>query len=365
MVQRVGGQSVGAVPSGDASIGKRQLELLSDLSARLLNSDADPDALHGLFVRLREELNVLAEFGFVARLGESTQLSIATGELPEACLAPLQSMATDRKEVYIRDVQRTADPNYEYIRSRGYRAFASQPISTGDDLRGVLCFGTNEQDDFAPDDLNFFRTIARHIALAIERTSNKRALEESSRELQHRVNNMLSMVQAVAMLSRNRAHDVSSYQKNFDGRLLSLARTHNLLTNRDHRADLHDILGAEVESFNFSDRLTMHGPRVVLPAMIATSVGLVIHELTANAVKFGALSADGGSISIIWSAREETGGQRVLIHWLEEGGPSVGEPLQRGFGEKLLDQSLGSDLKVQREFLPGGVRATIAVVIQA
>ena len=365
MVQSLGQVVINAddVPFDDAPPVQRHLEILSDLSTQLLNAEADTDVLSGLFQRLRETLNIQAQFGFVARVDDVTQLSIATGEFPEQCLAPLDLMAKNRKELYLRDLQSNTDPSYEFSRSQGYRAFASEPISAGDELQAIVCFGTEESDDFAPEDLTFFRVVARCIALAMDRTSKKRALEEINRELQHRVNNMLSMVQAVAMLSRSGADDLADYQRNFDERLLALARTHNLLTSPSHRTGLRELLVVELGPLDSNGRLTMSGPSVVLSAMIATTAGLVIHELASNAVKFGALSTETGTLSINWAVHGELGNRRVLIHWIEEGGPSVDQRLHHGYGANLLDRPFGSDFKVHREFLSDGVRATIALAL--
>lgn len=366
VVQDLSGQvAIRAVgdPFDDAALGNRHMEILSDLSARLLDAEADADALSGLFQCLRETLNIQAQFGFVARVDDVTQLSIATGELPEQCLAPLDYMAKNQKEFYLCNLQSNADPSYAFIRSRGYRAFASEPISAGDELQGVLCFGTDERDEFAPEDLTFFRALARYVALAMDRTSKQRALEEINRELQHRVNNMLSMVQAVALLSRNGVDDLAGYQRNFDERLLSLARTHNLLTDSSQRAGLRELLVVELGPLESNGRLTLSGPSVVLSAMIATTAGLVIHELASNAVKFGALSTETGTLSINWAVHGELENRRVLIHWIEEGGPSVDRRLRHGYGANLLDRPFGSDFEVHREFLSDGVRATIALAL--
>lgn len=351
-------------PADVGGLSPDQVDLLFELTGHILDGEPQGVVLLGFLDRLRTQLNIHAEFGFVARMNGSLAISGSTGELPLECLEPLRHFATTRQEIHLCDVQSTTDPNFEHVRMRGYYAFASVPIEIGCDLHGVVCFGIDHCTQFSATELTFFKAVARGVAMAIDRRETGLEFQDWDRELQHRVNNMLSMVQALAMLSRKGSPDIEVFHRNFDERLVSLARTHNLVTSPARGIDLRDLLEAELAPFHLGNRVTLSGPPVDLPIADAMLVGLAMHELVANAAKHGALSAEDGMLSILWSAHVRPGERRILLHWLEEGGETIEERGRREFGADLLDQSLGTNFQVDREFLDAGVRATIALTLE-
>jgi two-component system CheB/CheR fusion protein len=112
----------------------------------------------------------------------------------------------------------------------------------------------------------------------------------------------------------------------------------------------HDIAGA--------DRLRLTGPTVKLPPGIATSLGLVLHELSTNAAKFGALSVPGGKVEIAWQVTGAGRENLLRLDWRESGGPKVSPPQEKGFGSTLIEYSG----KVTQEFRPEGLRCTVEMV---
>jgi len=93
-----------------------------------------------------------------------------------------------------------------------------------------------------------------------------------------------------------------------------------------------------------------------------------VHELTTNAAKYGALSVPSGSVEVQWRpVRAENGGPCLQIEWIEQGGPNVVEPEQHGFGTKLIEGSIASDLagKTQLVFQPQGLRCEITIPMKA
>jgi two-component sensor histidine kinase len=104
----------------------------------------------------------------------------------------------------------------------------------------------------------------------------------------------------------------------------------------------------------------LKGPLVLLTPRIAVALAMALHELFTNAVKYGALAADGGRVALDWSC---TGGARPMlsIAWRETGGPPVSAPARQGFGTLLLERTLAQDLdgEVALEFKPDGLRCTI------
>lgn len=181
-------------------------------------------------------------------------------------------------------------------------------------------------------------------------------------ELNHRVKNTLAVVQSLASQSFRRAESVEAASKTFSARLMTLARAHSLLTqgNREDTG-LSDAIRAEVEAtagLN-AERVHISGPEVFLEADAAMSFAMIVHELSTNAIKYGALSTEHGRIDVNWT-RNVAGDQwEIILDWKESGGPKVEPPARRGFGSKLIERGITSSVKstVVMEFKPEGLHA--------
>jgi PAS domain S-box-containing protein len=186
------------------------------------------------------------------------------------------------------------------------------------------------------------------------------------RELHHRVKNTLATVQAIVGSTARTASNIDEFYQGFVGRIVSLAHTHNLLTD-DYwqKASLHQLLRNELGPYEESDgaRVSVDGPAVELPSEAAVPIGMAIHELTTNAVKHGALSVLAGRVAVTWSITHQ--GARPLLHfsWTERGGPPVRQPTRQGFGSRLLQRVLTSQLQadVLVEFDSAGLRFTMVM----
>jgi two-component sensor histidine kinase len=179
-------------------------------------------------------------------------------------------------------------------------------------------------------------------------------------ELNHRVKNTLAVVQAIAHQTFRAGGVGSESRKAFEGRLIALAAAHNLLTQSNwESASLHAIATDTLNSQGVdSRRASVDGPHVELTPKQALALALALHELCTNATKYGALSNDTGRIAIEWGREAERG---LKISWKERDGPLVSPPGRRGFGSRLIEQSLARDLdaRVVLDFRPEGVCCTI------
>jgi PAS domain S-box-containing protein len=176
-------------------------------------------------------------------------------------------------------------------------------------------------------------------------------------ELHHRVKNTLATVQALARQSARPGLAPTEAWKAFDARLLSLASAHDLLTSNSWEgAKLPDVVDQALLHLG-RQQVDVRGPEVWLTPQQALSLSMALHELTTNAVKYGALSTSAGRVTIQW----RRAGAEVHFSWRERGGPRVAEPTQRGFGSRLLEQSLASDLQgeVTLNFAPDGLSCDI------
>jgi PAS domain S-box-containing protein len=184
-------------------------------------------------------------------------------------------------------------------------------------------------------------------------------------ELNHRVKNTLAMVQAIAMRTFRAAPDMAAAQEQFAARLVALAQANDLLTGeRWAGASLREAIEQAVRPHQQDPaRCTLTGADIRISPKTALALALATHELSTNAVKYGAWSNEVGRVSIAWSVAE---GQ-LLLEWRERDGPPVAPPARRGFGSRLIERGLAGELggKVTLYFDPEGLRCTVAAPLAA
>jgi len=166
-------------------------------------------------------------------------------------------------------------------------------------------------------------------------------------ELNHRVKNTLAIVQSLATQSFRNLEGADQARRTLDARLNALAAAHALLTSSNwESAMLADAVrkSAEATAGADVDRIRLNGPDVVLAPQAAVSLAMIVHELTTNAIKYGALSAPTGQIDVQWDICE-TGvrSPQLVFSWKERGGPSAIEPQKPGFGTRLIKRGLSSE----------------------
>ncbi|GJE50960.1 hypothetical protein GOFOIKOB_4014 [Methylobacterium tardum] len=166
-------------------------------------------------------------------------------------------------------------------------------------------------------------------------------------ELQHRIKNTLAMVQAIANQTLRSAKDLDEAREAFAGRLISLGRAHDILTQVSWTAaPISEVIeGALLVHRQTSvPRIRISGPNVLLAAKPALSLALALHELATNAAKYGALSNDSGSVELRWDVVHEGAAPRFRLTWSEQDGPPiVGPPARRGFGSRLIERSFAPE----------------------
>lgn len=187
------------------------------------------------------------------------------------------------------------------------------------------------------------------------------------RELNHRVKNTLAVIQSLARQTLYRTPDPQRFIDAFSGRLRTLSDAHALLSDRDWSGiGLHELISSQVGPYLATNpaQLVVEGEDVQLPPDHALGLGLILHELSSNAVKFGALSNVRGKVSISWE-KEAGSPPRIRLHWKESDGPPVTQPAEPGLGARLIQRSLDKilDSQVTLEFPPTGVEAQIAFPI--
>lgn len=177
-------------------------------------------------------------------------------------------------------------------------------------------------------------------------------------ELNHRAKNTLAMVQAIAAQTFKGVD--ASVRADFDQRLMTLSSVHNLLTDQNwDSAELRDVVRASLRPHLGGERvrLSYRGPDLRLKPRSAVAMSMALHELGTNALKYGALSNEAGRVTLDWKAD----GSRFRFKWEESGGPSIAPPKHTGFGSRMIERGLASELQgdVSIDYRPAGVVCTI------
>jgi two-component sensor histidine kinase len=185
------------------------------------------------------------------------------------------------------------------------------------------------------------------VQISLDITDRKRGEEHRKllvNELNHRVKNTLAVVQSIASHTIRNATTLSEAGRTLSSRLISLAKAHDILTHQNWSgADLNDLITASIKPHAPIERFQISGDKVWLPPNIALSFALALHELTTNAIKYGALSNAKGRVSISWRLIARKRQRRLELEWREAGGPTVGPVERKGFGTQLLERIFASD----------------------
>jgi two-component sensor histidine kinase len=168
------------------------------------------------------------------------------------------------------------------------------------------------------------------------------------RELHHRVKNTLATVQAVLNSTMRSSTSIVEFAEAFGGRIMSLARTHALITEDEAQvASFEGLLRAELDAYDEDGRITLKGPRLKLPSELAVPVSMALHELTTNALRHGALGHARGRVVVSWSVEEGAVGSWLTWTWNEYDGPTPTLPTREGFGTRLLKKILTAQVAAE------------------
>ena len=182
-------------------------------------------------------------------------------------------------------------------------------------------------------------------------------------ELNHRVRNILNLIQGLVSQSRTGAKDVATYTKVLDGRVQALARAHDQLTRQEWSpSSLRQLIEVEVNAFltDAKDRISISGDAPKLMPEAFSTMALVIHEMVTNAAKYGALTDHSGKILINLRIQDDGA---LQIEWREIGGPPVQAPSRQGFGTTIIEKTIPYELKgtVKTRYLVTGFEADIMI----
>ncbi|WP_411288109.1 PAS domain-containing protein [Phenylobacterium sp.] len=185
------------------------------------------------------------------------------------------------------------------------------------------------------------------------------------RELAHRSKNQLAVIQGVASQTARNAGSLDQFSKLFARRLQGMAISADLLIAQKWAgAPLGDLVRRQLEPFGTDEgRLVCEGPDVFLGSEAAESIGLALHELATNCVKYGAWSLPAGVVRVDWTLdRDGAHPPQLRLSWTERGGPAVTPPTREGFGRRVIERMVAQKLggTVEMKFDVQGLSWTLA-----
>jgi two-component sensor histidine kinase len=208
-----------------------------------------------------------------------------------------------------------------------------------------------------------FATISQNIDT---RKRDDERMELLIDELNHRVRNTLAIVNAIATQTLKHTPSVLEFRHAFGGRISALAKTHTLLaTTRWSASTLHDLIMQQLAPYakDRAGALVVAGPRLLVNPKQALTLSLVMHELAANAAKYGALSVPTGRVEIRWQIEPD---RSLRLTWHEQGGPQVEPPTRRGFGSQLIEFNIAHEFggEARLDYRPEGLQCVLTIPLR-
>jgi PAS domain S-box-containing protein len=236
-----------------------------------------------------------------------------------------------------------------------------RPMGTGLDLWAQRADGSEFPVDImlSPVEIDQWRVV---LAVVRDVTQRKRAEMQAQllmRDLNHRIKNIFSVVQAMA--NQTVASSPEEFAVRFSERIQGLSASHELLVSNEwQNIPLAELVRSQLAHFRdlLESRIIVRGPDLRITAAAAQAIGMALHELATNASKYGALSTTAGCVDIRWDlTRDDAGGRRFTMEWSENGGPPVVCPTRRGFGWTVLCEltKMSLDAEVTLDYAPAGV----------
>jgi len=199
--------------------------------------------------------------------------------------------------------------------------------------------------------------------LDVTHSERDASLDLLVRELQHRIRNLLTVVQC--FVNNTEASTAEDYRVALMARIVNLSDAYNLIESaRETRVSLAELLERTLlpHATSLKDRLFAAGPDIVLEPRLALPLHMIFHELATNASKHGALTSPSGAVDVLWDVRSDGEDHALAVQWREHGGPEVRKPPHKGFGLRLISKVL-SGAQVEMDFDPAGFLCHLLVEI--
>lgn len=239
----------------------------------------------------------------------------------------------------------------------GFRGAFGFPLKSGGRIVAILEFFSQSPVQPDPATLLLVQALGEQVGRVFERLQTHDHETLLLHELNHRMKNIIAVVQAVAQQTFRSAPTLQEAQNILQGRLVAIARAQDLLISKNiHGTSLHQLIGGSIAGSGVDQkRVSICGPEVPVSSRDAVTISLAVHEMCTNSMKYGAISSAEGQVDIEWGLDETR--ESFYFTWTESGGPTVSPPTRKGFGTSLLEKGLASDLggSITLDYRPEGL----------
>lgn len=248
------------------------------------------------------------------------------------------------------------------LEERSARAFVNIPIFERGRFVALLYVSSVRPRNWSKEDIQFLEDAASRLRVGVQRIRAEEQQDFLNKEIVHRLKNTLAMVQSIANLTL-KDHLEPGAINVFARRLTALGSAQSaLLEEATSPVDLAELVNRVLNAAGVTERYKANGPAVRLGPRSALSSSLLLHELTTNALKYGALSGE-GTIEIDWKIEEREGQQHLDLNWNERGGPPAEKPTSKGFGSRLIRMGLAGSGGSKLDYGPEGLSASFEAPI--
>lgn len=231
------------------------------------------------------------------------------------------------------------------------------PLMRRAQLIGCFFIHNEAARTWTPEEVSFAEAVADRIYTGVARIRAEEEQELLNQELSHRLKNTLAMVAAIAKQTLKGVTEKDAVEA-FQARLRALSTAHDvLLQNSWSSARIRTVVEGGLALHGKAERLKATGPDIKLGPKAALSLSMLLHELTTNAVKYGALSVPEGHVEIDWKVGREIGEATLQLSWTEVGGPPATDPSRKGFGTRLISTGIAGTGNASISYEPTGVVA--------
>ena len=239
----------------------------------------------------------------------------------------------------------------------GPGAHLAVPVVENGLLVGLFYVGDHAPRHWVLDEHSFAKGIADRFDAALARVRAEDEQRVLNEELSHRLKNTMAMIQAIALQTLRHVSERDAVEA-FEKRLMALSRAHDVLLQRTwSAARIMEVVESVLTLHGDRGRFDVEGPDVALGPRSTLSLSLLLHELSTNAVKYGALSNGHGRVDLAWHVEAGGDGRSLVLWWRETGGPPITEPTQTGFGSRLIQMGLAGTGHVTRRYPSSGLEA--------
>lgn len=250
----------------------------------------------------------------------------------------------------------------------GTNAKIKVPMMRRAQLIGCLFVHHAKARSWSAKEVTFVETVAERVYAGVARIEAEEEQTLLNQELSHRLKNTLAMVSAIAKQTLKGVEDRAAVDA-FQARILALSSAHDVLLQTSWTsARISSLIQGVMSRHAKPDRVVTTGPDIRLGPKGALSFSMLLHELATNAVKYGALSTDTGTVAMDWKVSHTDGDAELDLVWRETGGPEASAPARSGFGSRLIQTGLVGAGKAELNYAPSGLvaefRAPMKLVTQ-